>query len=295
MATPDEKTNEKPTPTGGTNRRQEPPREQDFGGDENGASPKPPKGVFELQPGDAALFDSYNISSLSADEPVPDDQARLQVAIYETRGILKLLREQGMLGKVEEDPKRPEIAAEFSKRIEQVAKAGLVGQVAQVALATLALQSIRSELLARKGRKVIYLYLSRLAKAAATGVAFGFAMELAVGCVVEPGMRGYGNVLMGAMVGGWLSAAANRRDVTLDQLPDFLASPAEPWIRMGFVGLLAWAAAAFVQKEILEISVGGADFATFPNSPKLAFCLGLVAGIGERALSIRLLNRVSRL
>jgi hypothetical protein len=83
----------------------------------------------------------------------------------------------------------------------------------------------------------------------------------------------------------------NRRDATLDQLRDFLASEKEPWLRMGFVWLLPWAVAALLPKEILDLAIDRTAFSTFPSDAKLAFCLGLVAGMSERSVSVRLLNR----
>lgn len=134
-------------------------------------------------------------------------------------------------------------------------------------------------------------YRWRLAQAAAAGAALGLAIELATGCVIDEGMRGSGSVLIGAMAGGWLSAAVNRRDAILDQLRDFLASEEGPWLRMGFVWLLPWAVAALLPKEILDLAIDRTAFSTFPSDAKLAFCLGLVTGMSERSLSVRLLNR----
>jgi hypothetical protein len=62
---------------------------------------------------------------------------------------------------------------------------------------------------------------------------------------------------------------------------------------MAFVGVLSLAFALFLQIGILQVKVGvgDMDLSTFPKHIGLALAIGLIAGIGERALSVQLVTR----
>ncbi len=166
----------------------------------------------------------------------------------------------------------------------------MTGAHAQTALATLALEQLRAEVLARKGRKVIYLYLTRLAACASGGAVLGLLLyALALHGQVPPG---FGLVLAGSMAGAWLSAASNRRDVTFDELPDYLGSWREPVVRVAFVAVLATVVALFVRSKLVNVQLGEVNFVRFQEDGWAALVLGVIAGVGERALSVKLLQRV---
>src|SRR6266481_9951816 len=97
----------------------------------------------------------------------------------------------------------------------------------------------------------------------------------------------------GLDVGAWLSVAAGRREVSFEGIPDFLNYGYEPIIRMVFVGLLSATFALFLQLGILSLKIADKDLASFPDPDKigLALVIGVVAGIGERALSVQLVAR----
>lgn len=241
-------------------------------------------GAFEIE--DDTL-DKFHIKLREREDPVPEDQRELHFQVYATVGVLKLLRDYGMSGK--DDKARHHLIEEFRKRIVQVATVGLTSKNVQREVAVGALDQVRKELVNRWGRRVIYKYLTRLAGCAGVGIVGGALIEAAA--QRAPALAGYGLVLIGAMVGAWLSVASSRTSVTFDALPDFLGVSAEPAIRMGFAGLLALVAALFLQIGVMNITLGSVSLATFHQARLVALLLGLVSGIGEKALSPRVIAR----
>lgn len=228
-------------------------------------------------------LDNYDITPKDNVE-VPEAQRELQHRVYATRGVLKLLREQGVFENKET------VLKEFQTRVLETARAGLTGYV-QLELAVGALEQVRKELVIRKGKRVVYRYLTRLAWWGLGGVGVGVLIVLASAYKLAPWMVGYGPVLIGAMAGAWLSVASGRRDVAFEDLPDFLGSKVEPAVRMAFVGLLALIVALFIKLGAVTITVGNLAFVEFAESTTVALLLGVIAGIGERALSVRIIQR----
>ena len=109
-----------------------------------------------------------------------------------------------------------------------------------------------------------------------------------------PEIEPYGWVVIGAIVGAWFSVAASRWQIAFDTIPDYLDIYYEPFIRMLFVIILALAFALFLDIGILSIKIGNTDLATFKTSVGVAILLGFIAGIGERALSVQLIERAQK-
>lgn len=234
------------------------------------------EGAFEIV---GQGLDDYNIKPRSdLQEPIPQEQRELQNEVYRTRGILKHLEEQGMFGgrgvarlieriavrgRAGGAPEQEEMLREFKERLRQIAESGLTGDYVRVQHSAEALQHLRQELLIRKGNAVKYRYLAHLAGWAALGVALGGLVYLTARWGATPWPEGYGLLVMGAVVGAWLSVAANRWSVSFEDLPHFLDSAVEPAVRILFVTVLAVAVGVALQAGLLQIELGGADLARF--------------------------------
>lgn len=239
------------------------------------------EGVFEIN--NEEDLENYDIRPKGNVE-VPETQREFHLRVYATRGVLKLLREQGVFENNEA------VLKEFQTRVLETARAGLTGDV-QLELAVAALEQVRKELVIRMGKQVVYRYLTRLASWGLGGVVVGVLFVLASAYKLAPCLVGYGPVLIGAMAGAWLSVASGRRDVAFEDLPNFLGSKVEPAVRMAFVGLLALIVALFIELGAVTITVGNLAFVDFSKSTTAALLLGIIAGIGERALSVRIIQR----
>lgn len=259
--------------------------------------------------------DDFNIQPRPGlTQPIPSDQRELQKEIYRTHGTLKLLAEQGVFEKRTKLPRwrlpwkrrkpadgaggagAPEAAEqceqdrmlkEFRTRLRQIAATGLEGTFVQLEQAVEAHEDLRRELLLRTGNTVKYHYLVILAFWAAVGLLAGLAVY-----TLSPSTeaKGYGLLVVGAVVGAWLSVASTRWSVAFEDLPDFLDSRVEPAVRILFVVVLAFAVGVALQAKLLQIMLGGVDLATFVGSAPVALLLGLVTGVSERALATRFIE-----
>ena len=261
------------------------------------AAPAPPPsahgpvaGVFEFENNDKS--DQFNLKPLaSRPDGIPEDQRNISGEAYEARNVLKLLQEQGAFKKAE-----GEIYNEFIKRVVQAAEAGCVGPNVDTGLAANAFKQIRADIVRRKGRFIVYRYLSLLALWALGGAAIGGVLNLATKCVLFSGLTGYGWVIIGSMIGAWISVASGRREVSFDAIPDFLnygSEPfrSEPFIRMLFVALVALVFALFLQLKIISVTIASFDLSKFSENMGWALAIGVIAGIAERSLSVQLIER----
>jgi hypothetical protein len=137
---------------------------------------------------------------------------------------------------------------------------------------------------------VAFRYLLILALwAAVGGVLLGGGMTL-LG-QFWTGLSGFGFVIMGSMIGAWLSVAASRWEIAFEGLQDSLDARNEPAVRLLFVAVLGCVVGLFLQLGVFNFKIGNADLTKFASNPSWAFALGVVAGIGERALSMQVLAR----
>jgi hypothetical protein len=152
------------------------------------------------------------------------------------------------------------------------------------------LKQIRADIVRRVGTPLAYQYLRILAGWALVGVVLG-GIVVIIGGKALPPIVGYAWVVMGAMVGAWFSVAASRRQIAFETIPGYLGVAWEPFVQMLFVGILAGAFALFLDFSVLSIKIGNLDLADFNKSVGVAILVGFIAGIGERTLSVQLLER----
>ena len=235
--------------------------------------------------------DNFNLRPLDNRlGPIPDDQRKISHEVYVVRNTLKFLyeRKQRLATIAEKDYE------EFIERVKQAARVGCTGVNVDTVLAATALDDIRGDVVQRYGRKIAFHYLLVLAAWAAGGILLGF---IVIGTLRWSGLEalsGYGYLLIGSMVGAWLSVASSRWEIAFDGIPEFMDMSAEPPVRLLFVGLLAMTFGLFLQLGIIPIKIGEVSLKTFNAMPQWALLLGIIAGVGERALSMQLLTRAKQ-
>ncbi len=277
------------------------------------------KGWFDVIHDENATpeIDIRPISSMKG--TIPEAQKDVQQTAYSTWGTLKYLEAANVFSAKKESRD----LTEFKNRIRQAAEVGLEGDNVRPALAALALRQIRQEIALRVGKAAKLQYLRVFGF-------FGCAMAVLMLVVVLKSpvtgnwsaLGGYAWVVIGAMVGAWISIASARNEVLFDELPDILIDDYfEPAARIVFVTLLAVTLALFLDLGVLNIKVGSVDLGLFstrdcgtvantpvpctaqgtkiaaasgalaPSRTAIALLLGVIAGIGEKALSVRLVER----
>ena len=217
--------------------------------------------------------------------PIPEDQRKITHEVYEARNILKLLKQQRAY-------RRNDAYKEFIDRVVQAATVGCVARHVDTKLAAEALEQIRADVVRRNGRPIMYRYLMYLAAWALGGVVIGWLVV--AGSKAWPGLAGYGWIMIGSMVGAWISVAAGRWEISFDGIQDFLDVRFEPFIRMFFVGLLTAVFALFLQLKLIPLTIGDFDLSKFADDPTWALLIGVIAGIGEKGLSARVVERARK-
>jgi hypothetical protein len=246
-------------------------------------------GAFELieTPPEQFGGDKFNLKPKEGRPgPIPEDQRKISHEVYAVRNTVKLLRKLTRVDDKDYD--------EFIERVKQAARVGCEGSNVDAVLAATALDDIRGDVMRRYGRKIAFRYLLALAAWAAGGVLLGF---LVIGTSVWSGLQvlsGYGYLLIGSMVGAWLSVAASRWEIAFDGIQEFVDTSVEPAVRLLFVGLLAMAFGLFLQLGIIPINIDKVSLTTFYATPQWALFLGIIAGVGEKALSMQLLTRAKQ-
>jgi hypothetical protein len=221
---------------------------------------------------------------------IPEDQRKVSEDVYEARNVLKLLKEDNAITDLHFD--------EFIQRITQAGYVGCVAENVYPALASGALEQIRADIVRRAGTPLVYRYLKALARCALVGGVAGLVIAYIgisyTSFSYAPLFKGYGFVLIGAMAGAWFSVAASRWQIAFDTITDYPDIKLEPVIRMLFVALVAAAFALFLHLDIITIKIANVDFKTFISSISVALLVGFIAGISQRALSVQLVDRATK-
>jgi hypothetical protein len=246
-------------------------------------------GAFELieTPPEQFGGDKFNLKPKEGRPgPIPEDQRKVSHEVYAVRNTLKLLKKLTRVDDKDYD--------EFIERVKQAARVGCDVSNVDTVLAATALDDIRGDVVRRYGRKIAFRYLLALAAWAGGGVVLGF---IVIGTSLWSGLEvlsGYGYLLVGSMVGAWLSVATSRWEIAFDGIQEFVDTSVEPLVRLLFVGLLAMAFGLFLQLGIIPINVDKVPLTTFYETPQWALFLGIIAGVGEKALSMQLLTRAKQ-
>jgi hypothetical protein len=95
---------------------------------------------------------------------------------------------------------------------------------------------------------------------------------------------------VGAMLGTFLSFALRNPVLTFDQLAVPEADRMNPRMRLVYVGLLTLVIVIALSYHAMSISLGGINTNQFPQTPSLAFIIGVFCGISERAMGDKLVS-----
>lgn len=142
-----------------------------------------PAGSFHFE--DDIKTDAFNLKPKDVEAAIPEDQREISHEVYEARNVLKLL--QAHHGFKKDDATYDE----FIKRVVEAAEAGCVINNVKTRLAAGALNQIRCDIVQRKGRRILYRYLSVLGRWALGGIAAG-GIIVALATCYTAALAGYG-------------------------------------------------------------------------------------------------------
>lgn len=231
-------------------------------------------------------------------ETVPAAQQALKARLDSTLMALRLI--------LPPDHSDPRIAAQYGdafQRLTDVARLGLTTPAAP-AVAAAELETLRADLVLRAGPRTITRYLGRLGWRATLYAVLGMALHAAVAVPppwVAPWVEGvqlFNLPVMwsGAMAGAWLSVGLSRRRFAPEDLA-LLADVGAQGVnlRLLYVGLLTIVVGLVLLTDLITVSVGHFTAADLEHNWMAALLLGAVCGIGERAVSDRVMQQTKRL
>ncbi|MBF0440245.1 MAG: hypothetical protein HQL93_14170 [Magnetococcales bacterium] len=103
-----------------------------------------------------------------------------------------------------------------------------------------------------------------------------------------------GVMWIGCMAGVWLSVGMSPPSTGLESLQLIARDSLEPSIRLLFTGLLTIFIALLLNVGVIKITFGELTTTDFLSSFKISLLLGMVCGLGEKALSTTVSQRVDQ-
>lgn len=260
------------------------------------------KKAFEDESGDNYVIGKYLLVAVKkGDNPrdiefsvpggavVPDDYLKLQTKIEHTATVLSILFPG-------EDIWSKERFGFYFKRLKNLAFLSL-GQD-QVALGEMALDTFQNDVLMRESGRVKNAYVVKLGRwAALFGVAFFGAYLLSLAPSVSKAIedKTFFLMLLGSMLGTWLSFSIRKPTLSFDELATVEKDLLEPQVRLLFVAGLTVVVALILATGMVVVTIGGFK-TTFLVSQAVggdfnagmaamrALLIGCFCGIGEQLL-----------
>ena len=98
-------------------------------------------------------------------------------------------------------------------------------------------------------------------------------------------------VIIGALVGTWVSFGARKFEIGFDDLASLEKDKMNPWIRLIYISVAAVIFVLFMDAGLVEIKVGNIDTAAALENMQSAFIIGLVCGLIESKIGVNVYKR----
>jgi hypothetical protein len=186
---------------------------------------------------------------------------------------------------------------EYFRNLLSLAQAGLVGETANPDLALRALKEFKDDVTAREAGRIKNQYMKNLGFRACLLVAVLCAIWLAV-FLLKQGSPFLSNLFrfeIGTMIGVWLSFGTRKPILSFEDLHILEEDRLEPTVRLLFAGLLALIVALAFHLKVVTLTLGSLTTEQLDSQPWVAFFLGLLSGVGEKALSTNVTRQASHL
>jgi len=186
---------------------------------------------------------------------------------------------------------------EYYRSLLSLAQAGLVGPTANPDLSMRALAEFKLDVTAREAGRIKNQYMKNLGMWALLvclillAIRAGLRRCFGDGTFIE-------NLLvfeMGTMAGVWLSFGTRKPIISFDSLHILEEDRLEPIVRLLFAGLLALIIALGFYLKVATVKLGDLTTDQLASSPWVACFLGLLSGVGEKALSTKVTKQAAAL
>lgn len=186
---------------------------------------------------------------------------------------------------------------EYFRGLLSLAQAGLVGETANPDLALRALKEFKQDLTAREAGRIKNQYMKTLGVRAALLIAVLVALWITVFLLKQssPFLSNLFRFEIGTMIGVWLSFGTRKPILNFEDLHILEEDRLEPLVRLLFAGLLALIVALAFHLKVVTLTLGTLTTEQLDSQPWAAFFLGLLSGVGEKALSTNVTRQASTL
>jgi|GEM_PF-4328389 len=242
---------------------------------------------------------------------VPDDQSERFMALMDVMGavndsinefkeVFEMQEQEGKSGIVSDSTYSDDVLAgrleRYLEELTRYAKFALGEPENNSSEEAQGLAVFRRNVIFREGPRVLNKYLI---KHGINALILGAPVVIAA-CFSKFGLFGmstffkavepYMFVWSGAMVGGWVAFFARKKEIKYETLAAVNEDLISSFNRLLVVGFSALFLVLFIFGNILRVGIPEFAFSTFRNSTQVQIMLGVIGGLLELALPVKLLN-----
>ena len=173
-----------------------------------------------------------------------------------------------------------------------MSRVGLVPEYAQTNASKIALEKLQEEIVLVEGKRIKNEYMKVLAIEALVLFAIASGLAFLVDSYVHISIVwNIWAVIIGALVGTWVSFGARKFEIGFDDLASLEKDKMNPWIRLIYISVAAVIFVLFMDAGLVEIKVGNIDTAAALENMHSAFIIGLVCGLIESKIGVNVYKR----
>lgn len=237
-----------------------------------------PKGAFLVSgEGTEIVFEQH------PDVPqAPEDQIRLYVKFASLHSRLRAL--------FDTDAARLE---HYVRRLRSIAQVSISGKSVDPALGEAAYTQLVADIVDREGWRIKLGYLRQLGLVSGGMSAAALVLYVVlINCTTLQMLGNYALLFIGSQIGVFLSVAARRSNTSMDELMEVRHTRWEPFVRLLYTGLLALTLGLLLAKGAITLAFGQFNAGSFITDIPAALLTGLIMGLAEKTLSLRLSSQV---
>ena len=219
-------------------------------------------------------------------EKIPDEQLDLRDQVDKSLTVIRMLFE-----------KDEALFEQHFRSLLMLSQLGLVGDSANPVLAMRVLNTLQEEIVSSQGGRIKNGYMLHLGKYSCL---LGFpvlllGIVLHLWCSLNSEIKSFMFLWVGCMAGVWLSFGARKIVLSFSDLHILEKDRLNPIIRLIFAGLLTIVIGLFLSTGGLVMEMGTLSTKSFSSSPQVALLIGLLCGLSEQALSMKVSQRAKQL
>lgn len=239
------------------------------------------KGYFCVCENPNEKFDiSFQVRE-GVEDDIPEEQQELYLNAEKTCNIIKSLEN------TDENTKK-----KYFDKLLSLSQVGLVPEYAQTKASKLALEKLQEEIVLIEGKRIKNGYMKTLAiDALILAVITSIGVKLVDIYLHFSMVWSIWAVVMGALIGTWVSFGARKFEICFDDLASLEKDKMNPWMRLIFISVASVIFVLFMNAGIVEIKIGSIDTATAFENLEAAFIIGLVCGLVESRIGVNVYEK----